>query len=413
MTALSFPDRFDRAFLQRLADWLAIGVALALPWSTSATSIFIVAWLLAVLPTLDIVAIRREILTPAGGLPVLLWFLGAIGMLWADVDWTARFGGLGGVNKLLVIPLLLAQFRSSAHGGRVLCGFLVSSATVLAASYVLVAAPALNWHGQGDGVPAHDDIFQCTEFLICGFGTLGYVIFASGRRDWRLMSGLIALAALFLANFGFVIVSRSALAVAPILAVLLGWSLFRWKGIAVAAVAAVVVGAVFWFASPSLRARVAVSFSEFSEYRDTNAATSIGEHTAFLKESVQSIASAPFVGHGTGSIAQQFRQITAGGSGATAVATVNPHNQTFAVAIQIGCIGALVLWSMWIAHFLLFRGAGVAAWVGTVVVTENIVSSTVHSHLFDFGHGWLYVFAAGVLGGMVLRERDSPHSLGP
>src|SRR3984885_14370745 len=118
--------RFHRAFLQRPADWLATGVALMLPWSTSATGIFIVAWLLAVLPTLDIAAIRREILTPAGGLPVLLWFLGAIGMLWADVDWTARFGGLGGVNKIFVIPLLLAQFRSSAHGGRGLCGFLVS-----------------------------------------------------------------------------------------------------------------------------------------------------------------------------------------------------------------------------------------------------------------------------------------------
>ena len=31
--------RFDRAFLILLADWLAVGVAVALPWSTSAASV--------------------------------------------------------------------------------------------------------------------------------------------------------------------------------------------------------------------------------------------------------------------------------------------------------------------------------------------------------------------------------------
>ena len=33
-------------------------------------------WLIAVLPTLDVAAVRREIMTPAGGLPVLLWAFG-------------------------------------------------------------------------------------------------------------------------------------------------------------------------------------------------------------------------------------------------------------------------------------------------------------------------------------------------
>jgi hypothetical protein len=75
------------------------------------------------------------------------------------------------------------------------------------------------------------------------------------------------------------------------------------------------------------------------------------------------------------------------------------------VAIQIGLIGVLVLWSMWIAHLRLFRGKGIFTWLGTVIVVENILSSTVHSHLFDSAHGWLYVFGVGVLGGMCLRHR--------
>jgi len=50
------PDRQD--FL-RLADWLAVGVALSLPWSTSATSVLIVVWFLAWLPTLASSILRR------------------------------------------------------------------------------------------------------------------------------------------------------------------------------------------------------------------------------------------------------------------------------------------------------------------------------------------------------------------
>jgi hypothetical protein len=56
---------------------------------------------------------------------------------------------------------------------------------------------------------------------------------------------------------------------------------------------------------------------------------------------------------------------------------------------------------------MLFRGFGLAALIGEIVVVQNVVSSFFNSHLFDFSQGWLYVFGVGVAGGMVLRERDS------
>jgi hypothetical protein len=42
-----------------------------------------------------------------------LWLLAGAGMLWADATWGERIGGLDGFNRLLVVPLLLAQFRRS------------------------------------------------------------------------------------------------------------------------------------------------------------------------------------------------------------------------------------------------------------------------------------------------------------
>src|SRR6187200_1243787 len=61
-----------------IADWVAIAVAASLPWSTSATSILIVLWLIVLLPSLEIVALRREFLSVAGGLPTILWLFAAV-----------------------------------------------------------------------------------------------------------------------------------------------------------------------------------------------------------------------------------------------------------------------------------------------------------------------------------------------
>jgi hypothetical protein len=59
---------------------------------------------------------------------------------------------------------------------------------------------------------------------------------------------------------------------------------------------------------------------------------------------------------------------------------------------------------MWLAHLALFRGEGLVAWAGLVVVAENVVSSLFNSHLFDFTQGWGYVIAVGTAGGVILQR---------
>ena len=98
---------FDRGRLARLADCLAIAVAVSLPWSTSATGILIFLWLLAVLPTVSPAEVRRELANPAAGLAVALWALGIVGMAWGEGSFAERLYAIKGFHKLLVIPLLL------------------------------------------------------------------------------------------------------------------------------------------------------------------------------------------------------------------------------------------------------------------------------------------------------------------
>jgi O-antigen ligase len=412
----------DMRTLQRVADWLAVAVVVSLPWSTSASVVLIVLWLLAVLPTLAVADVRRELLTAAGGLPVLLWLLAAIGMLWADVPWAERIDGLGGFHRLLAIPLLLAQFRRSQCGPCACYGFLISATVMLALSsffalfpaWALAHIPIFGAHVKAYGVPAKDYIFQSGIFLICAFGLIGAACERWREARWPTIAVLLCLALCFLANIAFVATSRTTVVVAPLLAVVLGYRYSGGRGAALAGIVAAALTAVALNASPYFNVRVMHSFTELRTYQNSDTANSTGLHMEYLKKSAAIVEAAPFIGHGTGSIAEQFRLAASGDAGsASAVATVNPHNQIFAVAIELGVVGAAVLLAMWAAHGLLFRGAGLMASIGAIIVVQNFLSSLVNSHLFDFGQGWLYVFGVGIVGGTVLRDAHFPPVASP
>jgi hypothetical protein len=385
----------------------------SLPWSTSATGILIAVWLVTVLPTLDAASVRRELATAAGGLPVVLWVLAALGMLWADVTWAERIGGLGKFHRLLVIPLLLVQFRRSEHGIWVIYGFFASMLGLLLMSWVAVAFPGLPWPGKEFGVPVKDYILQGETFLICAFALLGYAFDERGAKKPLFILGLVGLAGLFLIDIAFVATGRTVLLVAPVLALLLGWRQFRWQGLFGAALLGGAVGGALIFESPYLHGRLERSVTELQDYLNSAAINPTGLHLEFLRKSLSFVEAAPIIGHGTGSITEQFRNAAVGQTGAASVASANPHNQIFAVAIQLGVIGTVVLLAMWTAHVMLFRGGGFIAWIGLIVVVQNIVSSLFNSHLFDFTQGWLYVFGVGVGGGMMLRKRSTAAAASP
>ncbi len=396
----------DRARVGRIADWLAVGMAVALPWSISASQIFTVAWLVVLIPTLRVASARQELRSGAGGLPVLLWLLAVAGMLWASAPWAERFGGLEGFHKLLVIPLLLAQFSRSERGVYVLYGFLASSIVLLFASsglMVLWKCCSVYVPGKIPGLFVKDYIAQSSEFLVCAFGLLGYAAECWRKDQRKRTAGAVLLACLFLGNIFYVVPGRTALAIMPLLLILVGFRYFGWRGTLGACLAALVLAAIAWTASPFLRARVMASLSEVRAYEAGDVMSSSGIRLDLWKKSLGIVAAAPLIGHGTGSIPERFR--AAAGDDAAAIDAVNPHNQFFAVAIQLGLLGVAVLIAMWVAHLALFRGDRLVAWIGTLVVAQNIASAPFNSHLFDSLHGWLYVIGVGAAGGAMLRAR--------
>src|SRR5207253_10077491 len=150
-------------------------------------------------------------------------------------------------------------------------------------------------------------------------------------------------------------------------------------------------------------------FRDSQLYRANNVPTSIGLRLEFWQKSLQFIKEAPLAGHGTGSTRKLFERVAVGDPELRASGNVigNPHNQTLNVAVQWGVLGVAVLWAMWISHLLLFRGEGLVAWIGLLVVVQNVFTSLFNSHIFDFHEGWMYVLGVGVAGGLLGKQRCS------
>jgi O-antigen ligase len=394
---------------RRNADYLAIAVAISLPWSTSATAILMVILILAFLPTLNLADLRKEIFTMAGGFPLLLFAWAAIGMLWVDATWAEAFAGLRQFSKLLAIPVLLAYFRHSNCGMQVMAGFIASCIALLALSLIIVLWPEIPWwHLRYPGVPVKDYITQSAEFAGSAFCLFYISIEAWKARAYTffIVTTLIAIA--FIGDIVFIVTSRSALLIIPALIVVFGARLYGWKGMLLGVAALSIFMFIAWNTSSYLRARIDNTEREIQSYRMDKEITSTGIHLEFLRKSINFIAAAPMIGHGSGSIKPLFEQSAIGKTGVSGIVTGNPHNQIFAVAIQLGLIGAVILVVMWIAHVWMFLGLGIAAWFGLVIVMESILSSFFNTPLFDFTEGWIYVSGVGVMGGTVGRDIELP-----
>ena len=389
-------------------DLLLVSVTVLLPWSTTAFDTLVVVWLLALIPlapVLDIrafleVSSRPIVLGPAG-----LVVLAAVGMLWADAPWHDRLKGFGPVARFLIMPLLFYHFQKSPRGMWVFAGFLVSCSLLLAMSWIVMFFPALKPVATAsDGVPVKNYIDQSQEFSLCLFSLLPVVTMLYRQRRYWAAGGCAALATGFLANMAFVASARAALLYLPVLLVLFAFRHLSRRMAALLLVVAAILGTVIGFSSSYLRARFSAIAIEYHEY-ELNIPASTGRRLEYWQKSLGFFGESWVFGHGTGSIKTLFAREAEGKTGLAGEVTRNPHNQTLNVAIQWGLIGVVVLYLMWLSHLLLFRGQGLAHWIGLLVVAQNMVSSLLNSHLFDSVEGWIYVIGVGVAGGMCLRKQ--------
>jgi O-antigen ligase len=405
----ALPAWRDPAAWAKTADIVAVLIALSLPWSTSLVGIFAITWVIALAPTLHLERFFESLKRPICALPIALFALAVVGTLWSDAEWGARLYAIGPTAKLLMLPLLLYHFEHSKRGMWVFMAFLASCILLMAMSWIVVLDPSVTLK-KGDaqrGIFVKNYIDQSQEFALCAVA-LAYPVITLLRekRIWP-AALLMAVALSFVINMALVIVSRTALVTMPIMLAVFAALHLKWRSNVVILLAAIVLAGSAWAISPQLRSTTERFTRDYEIYKELNQPTSIGMRLEFWQKSLRFFAEAPIFGHGTGSTRGLFEQAATGPKVLAAGQVIgNPHNQTLNVAIQWGAVGVVVLYAMWLFHLLLFRGDGLIAWIGLLVVVQNVFTSLFNSHLFDFHEGWMYVLGVGIAGGSTLRTRS-------
>jgi O-antigen ligase len=400
----------DRAKWMTVADVFAVLAALTLPWSTTLPGIFVPCWLGAVAWVTDWRAFARLLTQPICYLPVAFAGLAAVGTLWSDAAWGMRLHAVGPALKLLMLPGLFYHFERSTRGMWVFIAFLVSCTLLMLMSWIVLIDPSLSLKPTAEierGIFVKNYIAQSQEFALCAVA-LAYPIIRllQANRLWLAMM-LAVISFGFIVNMSFVIVSRTAMVTIPVMIAVFSLLHLKWRTSLMIFSGLIVLAGLAFAASPLLQQKTETIVSDYQQYKQENVPTSVGLRLEYWRKSLQFFAAAPLIGNGTGSTLGLFQKAASGQENhATAQVIGNPHNQTLAVAVQWGAAGIIVLYAMWLAHLRLFRGEGFVAWIGLLVVVQNIFTSVFNSHIFDFHEGWMYVLGVGVAGGMMLAARQ-------
>jgi O-antigen ligase len=313
-----------------------------------------------------------------------------------------------------VLPGLIYHFERSSRGMWVFIAFLVSCTLLMLMSSLVVIDPSLSLkpNGQAErGIFVKNYIDQSQEFALCAVA-LAYPVISLLRsnRVWQALA-LGAVSFGFLVNMALVTVSRTAIVTMPIMVGVFALLHLKRRTSLILVGIMIALGGLLWFATPDVRWGPQSLLRDYRYYKTNEHVTSIGLRLEFWQKSLRFISEAPVIGHGTGSMRGLFERAATNHEPPNRV-IANPHNQTLNIAVQWGMVGVILLYAMWLVHLLLFRGEGLVAWIGLLVVVQNVFTSLFNSHIFDFHEGWMYVLGVGVAGGMTLaakqRDRSTP-----
>ena len=215
------------AALPRSRFWLVcvdlgpvIAVA-ALPCSTTVVGILMAAWLLALLPTIDVRDFWGSLQTPSSYMPAMLLALAVAGLFWTQADWAARLHGLGPVIKFGFLPLLFYHFGRSQRTEWMFTAFLVSSSALMVFSWIVYFVPIFQiGHARAAGVPVRNYIDQSQEFALCIFGLAPAMLALFRARNVKPALACLALFLGFVGNMALVVIARTAFLYMPIMTVM-------------------------------------------------------------------------------------------------------------------------------------------------------------------------------------------------
>ena len=390
----------------------AIATAFTLPFSTSGEAIAVSVFSVLAVLTMDYTRLAAVLRKPQAYLPLALFALILIGVLWSMLPLGSAIKWVGPYAKLLLIPLVMATAFTPKQALQIGYGFLAGCVLMLALSYLYFLWPTGPWSWfKSPGVPFKDNAVQSECFGLCAFGlSLAASRLWNQVERWRVIA-IAVLAALFFADIFMLYISKTgALTAAALLGLLLlligGWR----RGLLIAVAVLAIAALALTVSKPAQQrlAEIVVDMKAGNSGSTSMETVSTASRLDFWRKAVEFVRAAPLLGHGTGSIRPLYQTLEATRPSPYGEAVADPHNQVLHTVLQVGLVGGLLLLAMWAAHGWMFFGRNIASALGLAVVLQHVIGSMFNSHLSQVTQGMLYCTAVGLLGSLLLRARRAP-----
>ncbi len=382
-----------RPHFETVAKVMVILTAFAIPMSTAvmsiATALLFLFWILS--------GNFGQKFRTVGHNPIVLWALGlflllAIGLSYTSAESEAALSSFGKYKKLLFIPIILSLALTEKWQRSAIYAFAIAMTIILFISYLKYFGVVALTGSTGEeytvfkGRIAHG-IFMAFYFYMM-------VQFAIYRKPWRWL--FLILASLACYNLLFINVGRSGYVVFASLVFFLFYQRFKWKGLVGAFLALTMLMTFAFFTSDGFRARITESVNDVRVHvpGEYNHYSGLRYRLEYYQTTLKIIKKNVLVGHGTGSLAAEFK-IIADQEGLRT--TDNPHNEFMMITSQIGLVGLFVLcgmlYSQWRASLSLdveYRH------ILQGVLVTMISGSMLNSLLLDSGEGKFYVILVAI-----------------
>jgi O-antigen ligase len=379
------------------AGWCAVAVAVAIPVSVAATSVFVTAAILTGLAAGLYTRHWRALLThPAVWFGLLLFAWLALSMTYTAAPVEEAWRLLKKYRELLLIPLLMPLLLEPRIRRWVVRGFVAAMLVTLVLSYVEAFRQLLEYgHLEKD-----PEVFKhrITQSILLAFTAywawLQAERYPAQRGFWLTVVGLIAV------NVFVMMSGRSGQVVFLTLATLALYQRFRWKGVLMAgALGGALLGSAYGL-SDLFRDRVLETLNGLTSFEAREFKTSTAVRISYYPNSLALIGQRPLLGHGVGSIGPVYREQVAG---TPFPATMNPHNEFLAVGIQAGIPAMLMLVAWFASHWRQGRRLPPERWrLMQGVLVTMVVGCLFNSFLMDSTEGhWYALFTA-----LLLYPRD-------
>ena len=389
-------------YADHTARWAAIALGFSIPISVALDNTLLVLILAGWLAS----GMYRHKLQIILNNPVALSALTLFALLLAGTLYGVRQAGdaahyLGKYNDLLFIPVFLFLFRDAATRRNALYALAASLAVVLALSYliksgILPANPfALNDVDNNFGPVVFK--LHLTHNILMAFAAFLFAWLALTAASPGVRWGWIALAILAVINVTMMVQGATGYLLLCGLALLLGFSRDRWRGLGIVAAGMVVLATALTVVPGPFQDRVRTIIKQTQGWKpDRPAQDSAGFRLEFYRNTLAIIADHPLIGVGTGSFPKAYANKVRG-TGKTE--TRNPHNEFLLIMVQLGIAGlAALLWLFWLQWRLAARLASpLECHLARGLVLTMIIGCMLNSMLLDHTEGLLYAWLTGLL----------------